>query len=132
VRLQIAIVLGCATVTFAQPKKPPRPSGAIVAAKLPVADARKLFLAGKAAFVDTRTATEYAGGHIKGAFNIPTADVVARIKVVPSGKTIVLYGAEPETAGADLFRHGIKNVVILQGGLAAWRLAGLPIAIGPR
>jgi rhodanese-related sulfurtransferase len=135
VRLAIAFVFAVAGAqpAAAQPKKPPpKPSQSIAPAKINVADAKKLFANRSATFVDTRSNAEYVKGHIKGAINLPTADIVQRAKEIPPGKMIVLYGTDPEVAGADLIRHGIRNAVVLQGGLAAWKLGGNPVTTGPR
>jgi len=54
-------------------------------------DAKKDFDAGKAIFVDTRDANSYNGEHIKGAINIPVANLQAKINTIPTDKKIIAY-----------------------------------------
>jgi rhodanese-related sulfurtransferase len=74
------------------------------------------------AFIDIRSPFEYSKGHLKGAKNIYTADLLEKknkeyLKLLEKqNKTIVLYGSEPgEASGAWMLltQLGIKNVKLL-------------------
>ena len=60
-------------------------------ARITLADAKKAFDSGNAVFVDTRAATSYEGGHIKGALNIPAEQFQTRYTEVPKDKQIITY-----------------------------------------
>jgi rhodanese-related sulfurtransferase len=84
----------------------------------------------KAVVVDVSAAAEFAAGHVAGARNLPLADV-ATGKGLPTNKTLplVLVCANGNRAGkavAALTQLGHARVVVLAGGLAAWREASLP------
>lgn len=84
--------------------------------------------------VDTRTPEAFAAGHIPGSTGIPLDAplVVWAGWVIPFGSPIVLVAegrAEREAAVRQLVRIGYDNVQgYLEGGLAAWERAGLPLA----
>lgn len=98
--------------------------------------------------VDTRTAEEYAAGHVSGAVNIPTEDIVINVPVKNmltskkkiekvmgsngiSNDTLVL-AYDGNKMGASrllwtLFMYGHQNVKVLDGGFAAIQNAGLEL-----
>lgn len=83
--------------------------------------------------VDVRTAEEFAAGHLRDAKNIPLADLTARIgeleKAKPRSVVVVCQsGARSDKAARQLAAAGFDDVVSLDGGLAAWQAAGLPVA----
>ena len=57
------------------------------------ADASRLVTNGSAVLVDVRSQTQWELGHIKGAVHIPGSQLIARIKELPPGKTIITYCA---------------------------------------
>lgn len=61
------------------------------AARISLEDAKKDFDENAAVFVDTRPADAYKEEHIKGAINLPAADVEARYKELPKDKKIIAY-----------------------------------------
>jgi Rhodanese-related sulfurtransferase len=61
------------------------------APRIALADAKKDFDAGAAIFIDSRGEDSFKDEHIKGAINIPLADIGKRIKDVPKGKKIIVY-----------------------------------------
>lgn len=80
--------------------------------------------------IDVRTAAEYATGHIPGALNIPHDEVASRISDVEAPHGVVLYcmvGPRARLGEAALLSAGYGPVLHLEGGLAAWQAAGLPI-----
>lgn len=56
-------------------------------------DAAKMVSEGKAVFVDVRPKTEYDAGHIKGAINIPLAELQTRYGDLPMKKFLITYCA---------------------------------------
>lgn len=88
---------------------------------------------GKNVVVDVRTPEEFATGHLRDAKNIPLADFATRIGELDKskGKSIVVVcqsGARADKAARLLQAAGFDDVVALEGGLAAWQAANLPLA----
>ena len=88
---------------------------------------------GKNVVVDIRTPEEFAKGHLRDAKNIPLADFDKRIGELDKskGKSIVVVcqtGARADKAARQLQAAGFDDVVALEGGLAAWQSANLPLA----
>ncbi len=82
--------------------------------------------------LDVRDATEFAGGHMLGAKNIPVADIEKRAGEIEKQKSrpvIVLCneGGRASKAAALLRARGFEKVVNLSGGFPAWQQAGLPV-----
>src|SRR3989338_3242334 len=80
---------------------------------------------------DVRQADEFTAGHIAGALNVPYDQVAPLAATLPHDQPIVLYCIHsahraPEAAKA-LRAAGFDNVSVLEGGIVAWREAGLPI-----
>lgn len=120
-------------------------SGEFVAAADPAvkfisqAEAEDLFAARSAIFVDSRTREDYLRGHIVGAASLPLKEFepeMAREKIrVPFAATLVVYceggDCHSSIALARLLRKaGFQDVRIFEGGVEAWRAAGLPEAEG--
>lgn len=87
----------------------------------------------KATIVDVRDAKEFAEGHLPEAKNIPLADLDKRIGELDKfkSKSVVVVcktGARASAAAAKLAKAGFTDVVNLDGGVAAWQKAGLPLA----
>ena len=96
-------------------------------------DITMLINRGKATIVDVRDATEYAEGHLPEAKNIPLADLDSRIGELNKFKdrpviVVCKSGARAAAAAAKLAKAGFADVVNLDGGIAAWQKAGLPLA----
>ena len=86
----------------------------------------------KATIVDVRDAKEFAEGHLLEAKNIPLAELDKRIGELDKfkSKSVVLVcktGARASSAAAKLAKAGFADVVNLDGGIAAWQKAGLPL-----
>jgi rhodanese-related sulfurtransferase len=87
---------------------------------------------GKTTVIDVRSAEEFAGGHLRDAKNIPLADLGNRIGELEKSKsrTVVVVcqsGARAEKAVRQLAAAGFEEVWSLDGGVAAWQAAGLPV-----
>ena len=80
--------------------------------------------------IDVRTPEEYAAGHIPGALNIPFDRVAQRISEVDAPHVVALYcmvGPRARKGESALRSAGYTSVLHLEGGLAAWQAAGLPV-----
>jgi rhodanese-related sulfurtransferase len=87
---------------------------------------------GKTTIVDVRTSEEFAKGHLRDAKNIPLADLATRIGELDKSKArsvvvVCQSGARADKAVRQLAAAGYEDVVCLDGGLAAWQAAGLPV-----
>ena len=106
------------------------------------ASIKKLYDAGVATFVDSRSPEEYAAGHISGAVNMPFDDVfkdpdLAK-KLVTQGRPIVVTycgGGECDLSRSlafSLIDAGQKKVLVYMGGYPEWKEAGSAIVTGTR
>jgi rhodanese-related sulfurtransferase len=99
----------------------------------------RLRAAGKAVdLVDVRTPAEYAALHAPGArlapLDLDPAAVVAS-RGGPAGEPIYVVcqsGARAARACTAFCAAGIANVLLVEGGMAAWEKAGLPVIRGAR
>lgn len=74
-------------------------------------------------FIDARNAAEYAEDGIEGALNIEWREMVDRLEQVPTSGMVVVYcNTSVLSTQAVLVARllGRSNVLVLQGGLAAW------------
>ena len=88
---------------------------------------------GKTTVLDVRDAAEFANGHLRDAKHIPLAELAQRSGELDKVKsrTIVVVcqkGTRSASACKQLAKAGFEDVVSLDGGLAAWQSAGLPLA----
>jgi rhodanese-related sulfurtransferase len=102
--------------------------------RVPARQARALQLNhGFAAVVDVRPPDLYAAGHIQGARSMPEAEVTGA-DWAKGGKTLVYCTEDPcattEKALERLAGMGYGNLVVLEGGFAAWQAAGFPVEKG--
>lgn len=82
--------------------------------------------------IDARTSEEFAGGRVPGAINVPIAklpDFAQQHRNAPKDFVVTMCGStgRGEKAASILNSHGVSNVQVMQGGLKAWRGAGLPV-----
>ena len=82
--------------------------------------------------LDVRNAEEFQNGHILNARNIPLAQLDARASDIArhKGKPVIVAcetGNRSGGAAAVLRKHGFTQVFNLNGGIAAWQQAGLPV-----
>ena len=83
-----------------------------------------------AVVLDVRDGTEYAAGHLANSRNIPVADIDKRAAELPAGKPVVVVcatGSRAARAASVLRKSGRADVFCLDGGLAGWQQAGLPV-----
>jgi len=80
-------------------------------------------------FLDVREPDEWEAGHIAGAQHIPLGELRERLAEVPKGRTILAvcrHGnrSEAATRGLRTLGYAVEN---LEGGVTAWKRAGLPL-----
>lgn len=83
--------------------------------------------------IDVRGASEYADGHIPGAWNMHAGYLPQHYNEVPRDKMVVIScqsGDRSSVAISMLLRHGFTNVVSFTLGFAGWKAAGAPIEYG--
>ena len=81
--------------------------------------------------VDVRTAAEVARGSIAGAQHIELATLPARVAELNPAAPCVLFcqsGGRSAQACAYLVQRGFGQLYSLEGGVAAWVRAGLPLS----
>ena len=81
--------------------------------------------------VDVRSAAEFGTGTLREARNLPLEEVAARAGELRKDKPVIVVceaGRRASLAAVKLRSAGIGEVYILEGGLGAWRAAGLPVA----
>jgi rhodanese-related sulfurtransferase len=79
--------------------------------------------------VDVRSPSEFATGHVPGAVNIPMEQIEARLGDLKDGCVVVLIcqaGARARTV-AEWLKSIRQDVLVLEGGTAAWCKAGYPV-----
>ena len=82
--------------------------------------------------IDTRTAADFAKGHIKGAKNISFADLKSDLSKYSDykNKAVLIYCNSGSTATRVvrlLKAAGFQKVNNLEGGIAAWKEANMPL-----
>ena len=126
-RIVIVMVVGAlvATAAFGDDPEPAK------AVSISVAELNARHESGTAPIViDVRTAGEYASGHIPGAINIPFDQVGQRVAEIETTRGAALYcmfGPRAEEGESALLAVGYEKVFHIEGGLAAWKAAGLPV-----
>jgi glyoxylase-like metal-dependent hydrolase (beta-lactamase superfamily II)/rhodanese-related sulfurtransferase len=84
--------------------------------------------------VDVRTPLEFASARIEPSVNIPLDQLEARLDEIPEASDVVVVcrtGVRAMTAAEALVRAG-RRARVLEGGVNAWRPAGLPLREGRR
>ena len=80
-------------------------------------------------WIDVRSASEFAVGHLPGAVNIPVEQIESRTADLRAGSPLILICQTDTRArmAARLLAPSRRDVVVLSGGTDAWIKAGLPI-----
>ena len=86
-----------------------------------------------ALILDIRTVADYKNGHIKGAKNIPLSDFAASVDGLSGDKAepVLIYcnsGSTVTRAIKLLKKAGFEKVNNLEGGIAAWKEANMPLS----
>ncbi len=93
---------------------------------------RELMRAGDVTVIDVRGRSEWEAGHLPGVVNIPLGLLPDRIAELPAQGSIVLQcqtGSRSAIAASLLEARGRSAVANLEGGITAWRQAGLPVVV---
>jgi len=101
------------------------------ARQLGVNDAVKLANARQGIFLDIRSPEHFKAGSVPQSRNVPAADINAKLGGLPKDKPIIVIcerGRNAVSVVNTLKSNGFEDVYCLQGGLAAWVEAGLPLA----
>lgn len=104
---------------------------------LPPREAKRRLDDGTAILIDIRDQNEYAREHILGARLVPLGAVDTHDfdRERASGKAVIFHcqsGRRTVTNAAKLVATGFKETYVLEGGLNAWRQAGLPSHVDRR
>jgi rhodanese-related sulfurtransferase len=89
--------------------------------------------AGSATVIDFETSLRYRDAHIPGAWLAIRANLAANLAAVPPAKLLVLTSTDgiiAQLAAPEAMQCTNMPVKVLQGGTAAWRIAGLPLENG--
>lgn len=86
-----------------------------------------------ALIIDIRPSADYKNGHIKSAKNVPLSDFESAIEKFSDykNKPVLIYCNSGNTitrAIKLLNKAGFEKVNSLQGGIAAWKEASLPLS----
>src|SRR5512133_3607901 len=81
----------------------------------------------KPVLLDIRDADEFAPGHLAGAISVPMDEIRAQLATIPAGRICIVdhAGHQAPVAARLLARLGRKDLARLDGGVLAWRAAGL-------
>ncbi|MDW7967608.1 MAG: rhodanese-like domain-containing protein [Thermoanaerobaculum sp.] len=94
-------------------------------------------------FVDTRTAAEYAAGHIPGALRLELPSLASMLtphlrEQLTKAHVIVLYGSSLEGDEEQLLAQALRREIpalpmpyVLVGGFPMWQAAGYPTEVQP-
>lgn len=110
----------------------PLVAGARGGARLSTLQATQMINQKDAVVIDIRDQADFARGHIVNAKSFPDKVIEERRKEIEKlkGAPIIIScesGARSGTAADKLRGWGLAEVFVLQGGINAWRDAGLPV-----
>ena len=96
------------------------------------AEAVRLMNREKGVLIDVCDPSEHAAGHCVGSRNIPLGELEKRVAELPKNKQLPVLlmcqsGARSGRAAATLRKLGYERALAVNGGLRAWREAGLPV-----
>ncbi|NLC35090.1 MAG: rhodanese-like domain-containing protein [Alcaligenaceae bacterium] len=101
------------------------------AKQIGVNDAIKLTNNQDGLFLDIRSPEHFKAGSIPQSRNVPAADIAGKMGSLPKDKPIIVVcerGRSSVGVVNTLKSNGCEHVYSLQGGLAAWVEAGMPLA----
>lgn len=94
--------------------------------------AQKIKAGDSPVIIDVRSSMEFRSGHIPGALHCSLIKLLLRLSRLPEDKqqTIVLtceHGPRAQMAKSILIRKGYGKIELLEGHMASWRQARLPL-----
>ena len=104
--------------------------------KISVTQLTMLFNHSNALIIDIRSEDVYNSGHIIDAVNMSVLDCNSQHKLIKSNNSsrpIVIIdenGKNAALCAMNLHKAGVKEVLYLQGGLAAWKAENMPLITG--
>ena len=103
--------------------------------KLNPSDATRLINSDDAVVLDVRSDIEYKQGHILNSVHIPQSYLNDQIQKLEKHRdrpiiTTCKTGNDSARVGAELLKRGFSKVYSLNGGIAAWEAANLPLVKG--
>lgn len=89
---------------------------------------------GPVQWIDVRSPSEFASGHIPGAINIPMDEIESRLADLRADDPIVLIcqGGKRAAMTHGILDKELPNLAVLHGGTDAWAAAGLPLVSSTR
>jgi len=131
-RVSVLELAGQPVVTGVEGRSIPELEAARVATVAPV-ELQALLDRDEATVVDLGPSLAYEAGHIPGAWFAVRARLGESLARVPRRRVLVLTSPDAvlaRLAAAELGDAGFAEIRVLEGGAAAWRGAGLPLATG--
>jgi hydroxyacylglutathione hydrolase len=101
----------------------------------PLRAAEILALPGAPMILDVRSSKEWEQMRIDGSVNIPLNHLAERLQELPRNRLILVHcagGYRSSIAAGLLQQHGVRDVIELAGGFAAWERAGLSFRRSPQ
>ena len=90
----------------------------------------------RVALCDVRSAVEHTEGCVPGAVSLPGFEVVSHALDMAAESDVIVVCSSARTRSLVVARTlidlGLSDVVVLDGGALAWRLAGLELEVGSR
>jgi len=128
----VAVAIISGTMLLVLSVRRPAGAGAVSAAQATLLINRE-----NAQLIDIREPNEYIAGHLGDSRNIPAALLAQRAgELEPfKDKPVILVcqsGARASAACSTLSKLGFLRVHTLEGGVAAWSEAGLPLKKGAK
>ncbi len=96
------------------------------------AEATQLINRRNAIVIDLRPSAEYAAGHLPSARSVEYAELASRLSQVAKNKSapvllVCQNGQQSNKAAKAVREAGYGEVHVLQGGVAEWQKAGMPV-----
>ena len=101
-------------------------------ARISVEEAKPLCIACAAAFIDARSAQEYASGHVTGALHLaPGESIEPLLSTLRGAPLVIVYDRDRECSAANqvaaqIQAQGVRDVRVLTGAWPEWLSRGGP------